>query len=155
MRSGIIRRNGTPSSDRATFTMWFLRHGAELTVLGLIDDPVYLTEPYLITRDFSYYTGPALQGSGAPCVITNEGVPEGVHSFFLRGHNPFLSPDRTATTYGLPVDAVRGGAKTMYPEYRKTLKDHYKRPAECPSRLIGANAERVCGGAGLYPRRAL
>jgi hypothetical protein len=34
--------------------------------------------------------------------------------------------------WGIPVEAVKGGAETMYPEYRKKLKDTYVRPAQRP-----------------------
>lgn len=153
MRAGILRRNGTPHSDQATMTLWLLRHGTELTVFSLMEDPNYLTQPYPMTRDFHYYNGGAFQGTGGPCVITNEGAPPGVHPYFLPGHNPFLSPDITTKVYGIPVDAVRGGAKTMYPQFRKTIKDHYVRPATCPSAQVASNPDRACGGVGKYPPR--
>jgi hypothetical protein len=35
--------------------------------------------------------------------------------------------------WGIPVEAVQGGAETMYPEYRKTLRETYRRPAERPT----------------------
>jgi hypothetical protein len=35
--------------------------------------------------------------------------------------------------WGIPVEAVMGGAETMYPEYRKKLKETYKRPAKRPT----------------------
>jgi hypothetical protein len=31
--------------------------------------------------------------------------------------------------YNIPLEAVLGGPETMYPEYRKTLKDNYVPPA--------------------------
>ena len=65
--------------------------------------------------------------NGGPCVISNEGVPDGMVPFFLPGHNPFMTVENK--TYGIPQDAVLGGAKTMYPQYRKQIKDTYARPA--------------------------
>ena len=38
IKTGYIRRNGAPSSDQATITTHFLRHGDLLTVALLMDD---------------------------------------------------------------------------------------------------------------------
>ena len=53
MKTGYIRRNGAASSDQATITTHFLRHGDLLTLALLMDDPVYLTEPYILTRSYN------------------------------------------------------------------------------------------------------
>ncbi len=45
-KAGYIRLNGAPSSDQATMTAHFMRHGDVLTVSAHIDDPVYLTDPW-------------------------------------------------------------------------------------------------------------
>jgi hypothetical protein len=34
---------------------------------------------------------------------------------------------------GIPLEAALGGPATMYPEYRRKLKDTYKMPAACKS----------------------
>ena len=39
---------------------------------------------------------------------------------FLPGKNPYLT--EFATKHNIPVDATRGGAETMYPEFRAKLK---------------------------------
>ena len=63
---------------------------------------------------------------------------------YLPGTNPYLS--EFAEWYGIPVEATRGGAQTMYPEYRKTLKQTFSTLDRC---------ERYCtcfnglGGCGL------
>ena len=49
---GDIKRHRGFSSDRATLTMRFNRHGDLLTVTGILEDPVYLAEPYVLTEDF-------------------------------------------------------------------------------------------------------
>ena len=33
--------------------------------------------------------------------------------------------------YNIPLDTVLGGPETMYPEYRKKLKDKYVLPPPC------------------------
>ena len=52
IKAGALRRNGAPSSDEATMTTHFIRHGDILTVLEIIDDPIYLTEPELVSKSF-------------------------------------------------------------------------------------------------------
>ena len=45
MKQGWLRRNGTPESDQATVTEFFVRHGDHLTNATVVSDPVFLTEP--------------------------------------------------------------------------------------------------------------
>ncbi len=52
LKNGWIRRNGIPRSDRATVTEHLIRHGDFLTVAVIVNDPVYLTEPFIRTTDF-------------------------------------------------------------------------------------------------------
>jgi hypothetical protein len=52
MKDSFIRKNGPPSSDRATMTNRFYRHGNLLTLVAVIEGPVYLSEPLIWTRDF-------------------------------------------------------------------------------------------------------
>jgi hypothetical protein len=66
----------------------------------------------------------------APCSPEAEVVrPEGLVPHLLPGKNPFT--DEVTKMYHIPVEAVMGGADTMYPEYRKKLKDNYVAPAKC------------------------
>ena len=146
MRAGIVRRNLAPLSDEATMTTWFLRHGDELTVTARIVDPVYLTQPYLLTRTFELVRTPPLPSVGQPCTESDEGVAEGAVPFYLPGKNPNMN--YMTTRYGIPLAATLGGAQTMYPQYRKQLESKYVRPAKC----IG-NDPTDCGGPGKYPRR--
>ena len=57
---------------------------------------------------------------------------------YLPGQNPFLR--EVMTRYNIPVEAVMGGAETMYPEYRKRLKDTYKVPGPCTRYCDGVTA---------------
>jgi len=141
MRAGIIRRNGAPSSDQTTMKTRFFRHGNQLTVTARIEDPIYLTEPYYLTRTFELSVRPPFPAVGQPCIQGDEGVREGEVPHFLPGENPFLN--EVTKAYNIPAEAALGGAETMYPEYRKKLKDKYVIPDKCP---------RVCGGPGRFPR---
>ena len=141
MKAGAIRRNGAPSSDEATMTTHFLRHGDLLTVLVVIDDPAYLEEPEIVSKNFQLDAAP-ISTVGPPCVSGYEGTSgEGKVPHYLPSRNPFL--DEMTKLYGIPRDAVLGGAETMYPEYRKRMKDKYVRPEKCA---------RNCGAPPAPPR---
>jgi hypothetical protein len=93
-----------------------------------MEDPVYLTEPYILTRSYNLSTNPVAIG-GPPCIVGDEGVESGRVPHYLPGKNPFL--DETMKRYGIPPDAALGGAETMYPEFREKIKATFKRPEKC------------------------
>ena len=142
MKDGFIRRNGVAGSDQTTMRLRFFRHGDLLTVTARIEDPIYLAEPYYLTRVFQLSAVPPILAEGIPCITGDEGVPEGAVPHYLPGKNPFV--DELTKLYNIPVEAVLGGPETMYPEYRKRLKDKYVIPEKC---------ERYCGGPGTFPLR--
>jgi hypothetical protein len=139
MKAGFLRKNGPPSSDQATMTSRFYRHGDILTVLAVIEDPIYLAEPHIISKSFQLSTAP-ISPIGPPCVSTFEGRPLGESTpHFLPEKNPFV--DELTKMFGLPRDVVLGRPETLYPEYRKTIRDKYVAPAPC-TRNCGAPAIR-------------
>jgi hypothetical protein len=118
LKAGWIRRNGIPRSDQATVAEHLIRHGDYLTWIVVIDDPVYLTEPFIRTTNFVW--DPHQQIAPYPCQIVVEvDRPEGAVPHHLPGTNTFL--DEFPAKYGIPAEAARGGADTMYPEYRLKL----------------------------------
>lgn len=143
MEAGAIRRNGVPSSDEATMTARFSRHDDVLTITARIDDPVYLTEPYYLTRSFALTRAP-INPATHPCTVTNEGIEAERVPHYLPGQHPFI--DELTKLYGIPQEAVLGGADTALPEFRKKIKDKYVRPSKCVS--VPAS---TCGGPGTYP----
>lgn len=125
IKQGWIRRNGVPESDRATLSEHFIRHGIYLTHVAIITDPVYLTEPLIKTQDFVLDTN--FQGNWVyPCDYVEEitGRTADTVPNHLPNENPFLT--EFATRFGVPAQATRGGAETMYPEYRLKLKAEAK-----------------------------
>jgi hypothetical protein len=118
LKENYIRRNGLPASAKRTFTEHWMRHGEFLTVVTSINDPVFLTEP--LVRSQSWYLDPGQRMGSNPCEYAIE-VPVGDNAVphHLPGTNPWLR--EFAEFYGLPVDAARGGAETMYPEYRSKM----------------------------------
>jgi hypothetical protein len=136
LKEGWIRRNGVPRSEKATITEHIIRHGNYLTVAVIIDDPAYLTEPFLRTTDFTM--DPDQQIAPYPC----EAVVEVQHPFGSVPHhlpktNPFLN--EFSNRFKIPFEATRGGAETMYPEYMQKLK---KASAEASSPPTGTQAKR-------------
>jgi hypothetical protein len=148
IKQGYVRRNGTPSSDQAVVTEHFYRHGDLLTVTALIEDPIYLTEPYVVSRTWVLDPTANLPPTPAPCLPVQE-VPrlsgDGTVPHFLPGKNPFTG--EVTKLYHIPEEAVMGGADTMYPEYRKKLKANYVPPEKC--------ARYCCGWGGGPPNPAL
>ena len=136
MMTGYLRRNGVMTSDQATMITHFIRHGDMLTLASALEDPIYLTEPYYITRTFVLTTNPMNLG-GPPCLIGDEGVEEGRVPHNLPGKNPFL--DEMFKLYGIPPVAALGGAETALPAFRDKIKDQFKMPAKC-QRNCGAPA---------------
>ena len=143
MPQGVIRRNGVPSSDRATMTIRFSRHDDILTLTARIDDPVYLTEPYYLSRDFVLTKTP-LNPTTSPCTVVDEGIEAEHIPHYKVGQNPFV--DEQTKLFGIPMEAVLGGAETAYPEFRKKIKDKYQRPDHCVNVPPGA-----CGRTGAFP----
>ena len=52
MKLGWLRRNGTPTSERARMTEYYQRFGNYLLVTTIVDDPVYLSEPFFRTTEY-------------------------------------------------------------------------------------------------------
>jgi hypothetical protein len=118
LKEGWLRRNGLPRSEKATLTEYFLRHDEYLTIVTVVKDPVFLTEPLVRTSNWILNLGylPTPQA----CVPSHEfDHPEGWVPHHLPGTNPWL--DEYAVKHGFPIPALRGGAETMYPEYQQKL----------------------------------
>jgi len=119
LKEYYFRRDGIPMSDRATMTEHWIRHGDYLTIVQIVTDPIYLTEPFIQTTDFAY--DPHIQDAPELCEVEEEtDHPHG----WVPSRQPGAATDVEdyAKKYRLPVDAAKGGAETMYPDYRKKLK---------------------------------
>jgi hypothetical protein len=89
-----------------------------LTVLAIIEDPIYLQEPWIISRSFQLSPTP-LASTGPPCITTSEATPRDTAPHYLPEKNPFV--DEMTAKYGVPRDAAIGKPETLYPEYRKKV----------------------------------
>ncbi len=118
IKAGNLRKTGAPSSDQATMTARFYRHGDIMTVLAIIEDPIYLAQPYLVSRSFQASATP-MPATGPPCVSTFEGTTAETAPHYLPEKNPWV--DEMTVKYGVPRDAAIGKPETLYPEYRKKI----------------------------------
>ncbi|MGA2881944.1 MAG: hypothetical protein ABSG13_23570 [Bryobacteraceae bacterium] len=118
MKAGFLRKTGAPSSDEASTTMRFYRHGDLLTILEIIEDPIYLAEPWILSRSFQLSATPQ-PPIGPPCVTAYEGSVGPTAPHYLPEKNPFV--DEMTKKYGVPRDAAIGKPETLYPEYRKKI----------------------------------
>ena len=122
MKASFIRKNGPPSSDRATMTTRFYRHGNLLTLFAVIEDPIYLSEPLIWTRNFQV-SATRITPIAPPCIVTFEGttaVNEVPH--YLWGKKPEEFMNEMTTKFGVPREAALGYPETLYPEYRLKMK---------------------------------
>jgi hypothetical protein len=140
-KAGFIRKQGVPLTDHAIVDWRFFRHDNVLTVLMIATDPVYLEEPEIVTKSFRLSPTPLDYRMG--CVTAFEGREPGASvPHYAPDKNPFA--DELAKLYNIPQDAVMGRRETLYPEYRKKIKDTYVPPPPCTE---------SCGAAGNFVRR--
>ncbi|PWU04873.1 MAG: hypothetical protein C5B51_15920 [Terriglobia bacterium] len=127
LKANYLRRNGLPRSDKAILTEHWTKHGDYLTITTVIEDPVFLTEP--LVRSDNWYIDPGQHIGIFGCEYAAEvPKPEGAVPHHLPGANTNLR--EFANWYGLPFEATRGGAETLYPEYRSKITP-YNPPAKC------------------------
>jgi len=87
---------------------------------------VYLTEPFIRTTD--YELDLHQQNPPYPCEAVEEvDRPKGAVPHRIPGGDDLFVTD-FAKRCGIPVEAAKGGAETMYPEYRSKLPGT---PATC------------------------
>ncbi|PWU03679.1 MAG: hypothetical protein C5B51_18455 [Terriglobia bacterium] len=128
LKESYMRRNGLPRSDKATFREHWVRHGNYLTVTTVITDPAFLTEP--LVRSQTWLLDPGQQLGRDVCEYVPE-IPKAADEIphHLPESNPYLH--EVADWYGLPYEATRGGAGTLYPEYRLKMGKPEKSPEKC------------------------
>jgi len=118
LKAGWIRRNGLPLSDRATMTERFFRHDDGLTHVTIVEDPVYLTEPFVRSNGFMLLPNGYMEPY--PCRPADEVVRQfGEVPHHREGESEHLR--EYADKHGLPFEATRGGAETALPEYMLKL----------------------------------
>ncbi len=122
LKDGYLKRGGPQTTDMYTMTDYITRHGDILTIITVVDDPIYLDEPYV--QSTTYVSDPtasvALETCNASSFAENGGTDRHHVPHFLPGQNTALTEWLKVEDW-VPVEPTRGGVKTLYPEYRSTL----------------------------------
>lgn len=114
IKASYLRRNGAAFSEKATMTEFIDRHGDILTITMILTDPVYLEEPLIQTTN--YVKNDHTQLTFYPCTVSEENIST-AFPHFLPGTTEHL---KDAAGW-IPPEAARGGAETLYPDYRRKL----------------------------------
>jgi hypothetical protein len=122
LKAFFVRRPAVPASDERTVAEHWIRHDDLLEMIMVIHDPVFFTEPLVYSQTWARSDAPQLPRVESFChaspelpSVGNRRVP-----FYAPGANPAIK--ETLELYGLPDEAMRGGAEMMYPEYQKQMK---------------------------------
>src|SRR5437867_1184816 len=127
LKDGYLRRGGPQTSDMYTMTEFLTRHGDILTIVQVVDDPIYMDEPYVESTTYVYdpSTVVSLENCVASPFAENGGTDPHHVPHYLPGQNTYLTEWLEKENW-IPVEPTRGGAKTTYPEYRATLNGGVK-----------------------------
>jgi hypothetical protein len=142
LKDGYALDNGVPSSNKETDTFFFTRYGDEMTIMLVVDDPVYLEAPFVSARTMKLVAG--LSDVNDPILYcmpaeTIEGFTDGYHSAIELPPKEASQKVYLEGIYKLPLAATGGGAQTMYPEFAKKLVGY--KPPDC--KLYCAQNRRV------------
>jgi hypothetical protein len=89
LKEAYLTRTGVPKSERATVTTRVHRYGNLLTIIFIINDPTYLTAPYI--RASSWIFDPTQIIPPFPCEISPDGT------IIAAGKVPSFMPARTTS----------------------------------------------------------
>jgi cyclase len=122
LKDGYLKRGGPQTSDMYTMTEFITRHDDILDVVTVIDDPIYLDEPYIHSTTYAYdpTASVAHEVCNATAFAENGGTDRHWVPHFLPGENNARSEWLKDENW-FPPEAALGGVKTLYPEYRSTL----------------------------------
>ena len=128
LKESYVTRNGVPSSFRARVVEQVFLREPYLHWVFTVFDPDYLTEP--LVRSALYVRDTTRQLEPYNCQPEDNQVASARGSYsvphFLPGENPYLT--EAAYRLKLPLEGVRGGAETLYPEWRE-IETNFSPPA--------------------------
>jgi cyclase len=122
LKDGFLKRGGPQTSDMYSMTEFLTRHGDVLSIVTVIDDPLYLDHPYIHSTTYSYdpVSSVAHEVCNSSAFAENGGTNRHHVPHFLPGQTPPRSEWMKNEDW-FPPAAALGGVKTIYPEYRTTL----------------------------------
>ena len=149
LKAGWLQRNGVAHSDQATMVEHFFRHGDYLTVVSIVDDPIYLEEPFVRSSNWVLDLSQQVGRNQFDVVDEVAGRPRGDVPHLLPGSpNALLKLSEFPSKSGVPPAAARGGAATTYPEYRPGSP---RAPSPQPSARPPAAASVTSGDVRMLP----
>jgi cyclase len=121
-KDGYLKRGGPQTSDMYTMTEFITRHVDILTIITVVDDPIYLDQPYVESTTYTYDPTASvnLETCNGSSFAENGGTNRHWVPHFLPGQNTALGEWLKKDDW-VPAAAARGGVKTLYPEYRSIL----------------------------------
>jgi glyoxylase-like metal-dependent hydrolase (beta-lactamase superfamily II) len=144
LKDGYLKRGGPQTSDLYTMTEFVTRHDNILTITSVVDDPVYMDEPYVHSTTYvADLTGTTQNETcSASAFAENGGTDRHWVPHFLPGQNTALG-DWLKNEPWVPAMAARGGVTTLYPEYRAVMADAAgARSLRVPSSKSAVSIER-------------
>ncbi|HEU4691784.1 MAG TPA: MBL fold metallo-hydrolase [Vicinamibacterales bacterium] len=116
LKAGWLQRNGVAHSDKATMTERFIRHGNHLMVVTIVDDPIYLEEPFIRTTNWILNPDQEVRRTQFDVVDEVAVRRKGEVPHYLPGSaDAARKLTEFASRYKVPADAARGAAATLYP----------------------------------------
>ena len=130
-----MKRGGPQTTDMLTMTEFITRHDDMLSIVQVVDDPIYLDEPYVLSITYTYdpNAGPATENCSGSSFAENGGRDRHWVPHFLPGQNSGIGEFLKTQTW-IPFEPVRGGVKTIYPEYRACHEQERARSTASPCR---------------------
>jgi len=153
LKDGYLKRSGPQTSDIYTMTEHISRYGDILSIFMVIDDPIYLDEPFI--QSTTYQIDPNAQVRLEPCTTSfdeNGGNDPHAVPHYLPGKNEFLTEWLERENW-IPAEAARGGVNTIYPGYRAgAAKPAFplSKSAVVPDRVVKAQSP-VDGNVHIMP----
>ena len=160
LKENWLRRNGVRTSDRTRMIEHFIRRGNLMTVVIVLEDPVYLSEPFVRTTEYVLNTQPA-PALGRPFNNPEEGP-----IFFKRfpaeelggdkHHVPHFLPGTTplfpefAKSRGVPEWILKAGTATMYPEFGRRLRQPGNDAVRPPAAPLESQRPRNTGIRSMH-----
>jgi glyoxylase-like metal-dependent hydrolase (beta-lactamase superfamily II) len=138
LKRGWIRANGLAQSDEATLVEHFIRHGDRITYLSVVNDPVYLAEPF--SRTYTLMRNQKEPDAWLYACDDGEQIldrREDQVENYAWGQHPFLR--EFADKNKIPLLATLGGPQTMYPEILDKVKDAAAADAAAKAELSPAS----------------
>jgi glyoxylase-like metal-dependent hydrolase (beta-lactamase superfamily II) len=122
LKDGYLKRGGPQTSDLYTMTEFIARHDEILTITTVVDDPVYMDEPYVQSTTYVYdpASTTAMETCNGSAFAENGGTDRHYVPHFLPGQNAALTEWLAAEDW-VPVEPTRGGVATIYPEYQSVV----------------------------------